>query len=268
MVDLLLRQPCIDATLCGSNGWTPIMWAARNGHVRVVERLCGHSPLLARLDATNANGSSALMIAATCGGTEIIGVLARAGAHLYSRTGHSQSSALHLACSCGNAGAARRLLELDEEDELLGGTTAHGATALHLAAHAASAATLRCLLQAGANVHAQDKHQCTPLHYAVRSGDEQCVQLLRQAGAAIPSGISPEVSHFREQGAAAQPLFGSLGRCLATSAAVWQAPRANGSGAAEEPISGCQIAKARSRVAARQRAQLVAEAPAAATRPS
>ena len=206
MVDLLLRQPRIDATLCGSNGWTPIMWAARNGHVRVVERLCGHSPLLARLDATNANGSSALMIAATCGGAEIIGVLARAGAHLYARTGHSQSSALHLACSCGHAGAARRLLELDEEGELLGGTTAHGATALHLAAHAASAETVTCLLQAGANVHAQDKHQCTPLHYAERSGDEQCVQLLRQAGAAIPRGIWPAVSPSHEQNAAAQLL--------------------------------------------------------------
>ena len=84
IVDLLLRQPRIDTILCGSNGWTPLMWAARNGHVRCVERLCGHSSLdpLAMLNATNANGSSALMIAATCGGTEIVGVLARAGAHL------------------------------------------------------------------------------------------------------------------------------------------------------------------------------------------
>ena len=230
IVDLLLRQPRVDTILCGSNGWTPLMWAARNGHVRVVERLCGHSSLdpLARLDATNANGSSALMIAATCGGTEIIGVLARAGAHLYARTGHSQSSALHLACSCGNAGAARRLLELDEEDELLGGTTAHGATALHLAAHAASAETLRCLLRAGANVHAQDKHQCTPLHYAVRSGDEQCVQLLRQAGAAIPSGISPAVSPpSREQGeqGAAAPTAAAAAAAPLTAAAGSAAPR-------------------------------------------
>ena len=91
ILDALLGQPRVDPVLCGENGWTPLMWAARNGHVRCVERLCGHVDPLAFINASNANGSSALMIAATCGSAEMIEVLARAGADLYARTGHSQS---------------------------------------------------------------------------------------------------------------------------------------------------------------------------------
>ena len=190
----------LDAGQQGSGGWTPLMWAARNGHLECVSALCrraqptggggggGGSSGGIDLDAVNDNGSTALMVAATCGHAAIIAALADAGADLYVATAHNASTALHLAASCGNWAAAEQLVALDASKRLLGAATAHGATALHLAAHAASDAVIRALLDANADVHAKDRHRCTPLHYAMRAGDERCVALLLAAGAGAAAG--------------------------------------------------------------------------------
>ena len=61
----------------------------------------------------NDNGSTALMVAATCGHAPIITALAEAGADLYVATSHNGSTALHLASSCGNVAAAEQLVRLD-----------------------------------------------------------------------------------------------------------------------------------------------------------
>ena len=60
--------------------------------------------------------------------------------------------------------------------------TTHGASALHLAAHAASQDAIAALLKACADINAKDHRRCTPLHYAMRSGYERCVALLLDAG--------------------------------------------------------------------------------------
>ena len=91
-----------------SGGWTPLMWAARNGHIDCVHTLCHHltgTGKAAILDAVNHNGSTALMVAATCGHAAIVAALVEAGADLYASTSHNSSTALHLASSCGNWGA-------------------------------------------------------------------------------------------------------------------------------------------------------------------
>ena len=43
-------------------------------------------------------------------------------------------------------------------------------------------ATIRCLLDAGANIHCQDKNGATPLHRAVRTRCAAAVRYLLQAG--------------------------------------------------------------------------------------
>jgi ankyrin repeat protein len=188
----------LDAGQKGSGGWTPLMWAARNGHLECVTALCRRaqptgggagSSAGVDMDAVNDNGSTALMVAATCGHAAIIAILAEAGANLHVATAHNASTALHLAASCGNWAAAEQLVQLDDSKVLLSAATVHGATALHLAAHAASDTVIRALLEANADVQAKDRHRCTPLHYAMRAGDERCVTMLLAAGAgAVPTG--------------------------------------------------------------------------------
>ena len=86
---------------------------------------------------------------ATCGHAAIIAALADAGADLYASTAHNGSTALHLASSCGNWQATEQLVALDTSKRLLNAPTAHGATALHLAAHAASDAVIRACMAWG-----------------------------------------------------------------------------------------------------------------------
>ena len=122
----------LDPAQRGGGGWTPLMWAARNGHLECVAALCrraaptgngGTSAL--DLDATNDNGSTAVMVAATCGHAAVIASLAEAGANLHVSTAHNGSTALHLASSCGNRAAAEQLLELDGSRTLLNSQTSH-----------------------------------------------------------------------------------------------------------------------------------------------
>ena len=129
----------LDAGQKGSGGWTPLMWAARNGHLECVTALCRRaqptgggagSSAGVDMDAVNDNGSTALMVAATCGHAAIIAILAEAGANLHVATAHNASTALHLAASCGNWAAAEQLVKLDDSKVLLSAATVHGATAL------------------------------------------------------------------------------------------------------------------------------------------
>ena len=143
----------------------PPMWASRNGHLDCVHTLPSglahrRSGWCCQLNTVNDNGSTALMVAATCGHAPIITALAEAGADLYVATSHNGSTALHLASSCGNVAAAEQLVRLDGPKQLLTATTAHGATPLHLAAHAASEPIIRILLDADADVHSKDRHRC------------------------------------------------------------------------------------------------------------
>ena len=82
-----------------------------------------------RIDATNDDGSTALMIAASCGHADVVGVLVGAGANLHVLSGSNGSNVLHLASACGHAPVVEELMMHDRRGRLLRGETAHGATA-------------------------------------------------------------------------------------------------------------------------------------------
>ena len=54
---------------------------------------------------------------------------------------------------------------MDTSKRLIIATTAHGATPLHLAAHAAAETIIRTLLDADADVHAKDRHRSDTTFY-------------------------------------------------------------------------------------------------------
>jgi hypothetical protein len=102
-------------------------------------------------------GDTALHLAAAGYRIEIVRLLLAAGADPNAAMNHRRSGPLHYAADGyinGPAWDAKRQVK-----------------------------TIRCLLEAGANVHAQDKNGAAPLHRAVRTRCAAAVQYLLQAGA-------------------------------------------------------------------------------------
>ena len=84
-------------------GWTPLTYAATNGHTRIVKYLLDHA---AYIDAAAPNGTTALMMAAYFGHDATVGLLLDEGAdpHLKNAMGFT---ALDLATQRGHMGAAK-----------------------------------------------------------------------------------------------------------------------------------------------------------------
>lgn len=101
-------------------------------------------------------GDTALHLAAAGYRVEIVRLLLKAGANPNAATNHRRSSPLHYAADGFITGPA-----WDADRQV---------------------ATIRCLLDAGADLHAQDKNGATPLHRAVRTRCAAAVRCLLQAG--------------------------------------------------------------------------------------
>jgi hypothetical protein len=101
-------------------------------------------------------GDTPLHLAAAGYRVEIVRLLLAAGAYPNSIMNHRQSGPLHYAadtCLASPAWSAHRQVE-----------------------------TIRCLLEAGARINAQDKNGATPLHRAVRTRGAEAVRCLLRAG--------------------------------------------------------------------------------------
>jgi ankyrin repeat protein len=102
------------------------------------------------------SGDTALHLAAAGYRSELVGLLLAAGADPNSRTNHRQSGPLHYAadgCITGPVWNAKRQVQ-----------------------------TIQCLLDAGADINAQDKNGATPLHRAVRTRCAAAVKCLLERG--------------------------------------------------------------------------------------
>jgi ankyrin repeat protein len=102
-------------------------------------------------------GDTALHLAAAGYRVEIIRLLLAAGADPNAATNHRRSTPLHYAA-----------------DGFIGGPTWDATRQV---------ATIRCLLDKGAEIHAQDKNGATPLHRAVRTRSTAAVKWLLDSGA-------------------------------------------------------------------------------------
>jgi hypothetical protein len=101
-------------------------------------------------------GDTALHLAAAGYRVEIVQLLLAAGADVNATANHRRSSPLHYAVDGFITGPA-----WDPAEQVR---------------------TIRCLLDAGADLHAQDKNGATPLHRAVRTRCAAAVQCLLSAG--------------------------------------------------------------------------------------
>uniref|UniRef100_A0A182UHY9 Uncharacterized protein n=1 Tax=Anopheles melas TaxID=34690 RepID=A0A182UHY9_9DIPT len=101
------------------------------------------------------------------------------------------NTALHLACSLGRAQIAKELLTPSSCSELSQGVSYtklpqdleqwnyDGKTCVHLAAEAGSMETLRCLINAGADINAREgKSGMSALHISIEKGNEELANFL------------------------------------------------------------------------------------------
>ncbi|PSC77021.1 Ankyrin repeat domain-containing 39 [Micractinium conductrix] len=134
---LITRNPAAvhDDGYGGSSGYTPVIYAARQGHVDCVELLlaCGAAPDA----ATAAGGATALQRAAYMGHLRVVQLLLDAGATAALQDGDGQT-ALHKAAERGHADVAAALVAA--APQLAGVRDKRGRTAADLAQTPAAAA--------------------------------------------------------------------------------------------------------------------------------
>ncbi|TRX90855.1 hypothetical protein FHL15_008259 [Xylaria flabelliformis] len=147
IMELLVQQPSAKTAILSTaeHGWTPLWWAAGNGH-----------EILVRL-------------------------LIKKGANFNAKN-NARYTLLHLAVQNGHEAIARFLLEKGAD---LKAKNKDSCTPLHLAAQNGHEAIARFLLEKGADLKAKNKDSYKPLHLAVRNGHDNIVRLLLEKGADI-----------------------------------------------------------------------------------
>ncbi|KAI0192069.1 ankyrin repeat-containing domain protein [Xylaria flabelliformis] len=211
IMELLVQQPSAKTVLLSTaeHGWTPLWWAARNGHETLVRLLMERG---ADFKAKNEDQYMPLHLAVENGHEAVTKLLLEEGAdidakgfemtplHLATRNGHEaiikmllergantnaknedNYTPLHLAVWNGLEAIARLLLEKGAD---IDAKTFKG-TPLLLATENGCEATVKLLIEKGADLEAQDDFNETPLHTSAFWGHEAIMRLLLEKGANI-----------------------------------------------------------------------------------
>ncbi|CAL1540666.1 unnamed protein product, partial [Lymnaea stagnalis] len=175
-IRLLVKAGCNPNT--PGSKWDPaVMTAARSGYTDCVRALleAGADP-----DARNHAGKTALITATQWGHFNCAKTLLRFGANVNSMSA-TGDTALKWAARGGNTSLVRLLVQSGAE---VNTPSTDATTPLMFAAHV-SAACVRELISAGADLHARNTRGQVPLFWGVNSGEVDIVQALIKAGANV-----------------------------------------------------------------------------------
>lgn len=163
----------VDVNSVGPSGEPLLTLAARNGKPAVLKTLLVARP---KLDARNAHGETALMLAAFSGHVEIVQQLLAKGAAV-DQPGWTP---LSYAAARNRVEIARLLLKAGAK---IDAEAANGTTALMMASREGHLAMVLLLLEHGANINHKTEAGYTPLEVAIAHGRREVAETLLRAGA-------------------------------------------------------------------------------------
>uniref|UniRef100_T1JXK5 Ion transport domain-containing protein n=1 Tax=Tetranychus urticae TaxID=32264 RepID=T1JXK5_TETUR len=221
-VDTLLHQTdpsFFDVNIVSEgNLWTPLMFAARDNRVNVIEKLVdiGYNVNSRALD-----GITALHLACAHAREDTIRLLLSRGADPLIAGGPKDQLPVHvismkqtgaavaplqlllrstpksmrlipdkdgnvpliLAAECGNHGVCRELLTAQAKEQLAARKPGAEDGPIHIATRRKDMMLLQCFVNHGADVNMQNAYGQTPLHISSQDGDENIVKFLHESGA-------------------------------------------------------------------------------------
>ncbi|CAO2641126.1 Protein fem-1 homolog A [Lemmus lemmus] len=164
-----------------AGGGTPLLIAARRGHLDVVEYLVDHCGASVEaggsvhFDGETIEGAPPLWAASAAGHLAVVRSLLRRGASV-NRTTRTNSTPLRAACFDGHLDVVRYLVGEHKAD--LEVANRHGHTCLMISCYKGHREIARYLLERGAQVNRRSAKGNTALHDCAESGSLEILQLL------------------------------------------------------------------------------------------
>jgi ankyrin repeat protein len=175
----------VDVNATAADGSTALLWAARFGDDALAEALLAAG---ARPDAANRNNVTPLALAAGNGDAALVERLLARGADVNERSGEGQTP-LMLAARNGEPQAVELLLAKGADVNTI--EPFRGQTALMWAAGEGNAEAVRLLAAHGAELEARSTSGFTALSFAVREAQIEALRTLLDLGA-NPNAIGPD----------------------------------------------------------------------------
>ncbi len=187
MVESLLRYPKIELDRQDANGMTALYLAARSGSTELVHLLLQAGASIDVVD--DKVGRSALRIAAERDHFPVVQqlMLAEYGANPNLKDRHGGTAILRAV----NRGAENSVMALMRPDVDLQCVDEDGQTLLHGASKNSYPAIVRLLLQSGLDPNSRDNADRTPLHLASQCGFLEVVSALLEEAEPSPGGVGP-----------------------------------------------------------------------------
>ena len=184
VAELLSQGARVDAR--DEQGFTPLMAAAQFGHTEVCKLLLETGK--ANVKETTPDDFTPLLLAAHFGHTEVCELLLDHGSDLEESEPVNQMTALHLAAINGHESLIQLLLSPKYKPNLNIRTRIES-TPLLLASSKGHLASVKKLLQAGADPFLPDEDGFLPIHSAADENHDEVVSILIKQGGCCPDQV-------------------------------------------------------------------------------